>query len=72
MYENISYTLETFGNLLKQSDLLFKDLKVVFLYFKKPQDLSIFEEIYKEKKLEFPYIYLYTDICQPYFMFEIE
>lgn len=72
MYENISYTLETFENLLKESELWLGDLKVVFLYFKNIHDLSIFEKIYKERNLEFQYIYLYTDICQPYFMFEME
>lgn len=70
--KNIQNTFDIVESLLDNVEMWFDNIVSCFVYLKEKWDLEYFEKIYKMWNYSFPYIYVYNDICQKYFLFEME
>jgi len=70
--KNINYVMNCFEHLLKKNKMTFRNIVMAHVYFKNQEIYRQFKRFYFERKLNFPYNPVFSNICRKDFLFEIE
>jgi len=70
--KNIAYVMSCAEHLLKKAGMSIENIVMSRVYFKNTAVEKVFEKIYRNKNWDFPYNFLFANICRDNLTFEIE